>query len=206
MATGNPHKLDEVRPVLRPLGIEVDGLEVLDSVPPEPEEDGTTFEDNARIKAVEYARVTGRICLADDSGLEVDALGGEPGVYSARWSGHGGDREERDRANNDKLVDSIRSVPEEKRSARFVCAMCLAAPDGRVLAESRGVFEGMVVATPRGANGFGYDPHIQVLGDHRTSAELTPEEKNARSHRGEASRAMADLISRGALDGLQPSD
>ena len=199
LATGNPHKLDEVRPILLPLGIEIVGLDVLDVVPPEPVEDGPTFESNARIKATEYARATGRICLADDSGLEVDALNGEPGVRSARWSGEGGGREERDQANNRKLIASIKEVPVTLRSARFVCAMCLAAPDGRVLAESRGTFEGTIVTEPRGSNGFGYDPHLQVLGEERTSAELSPKEKNARSHRGEASRAIAALIAGGAI-------
>ncbi len=200
LATGNPHKLDEVRPVLHPLGMEVVGLDSLESIPPEPVEDGATFEANARIKATEYARATGRICLADDSGLEVDALNGEPGVYSARWSGEGGDRNERDRANNLKLIDAMKDVPEAERTARFVCAMCLAAPDGRVLAEARGTFEGTIVTEPRGENGFGYDPHLLVLGDERTSAELTPDEKNARSHRGEASRAIAALIAAGAMN------
>ncbi|MCH2145016.1 MAG: RdgB/HAM1 family non-canonical purine NTP pyrophosphatase [Phycisphaerales bacterium] len=194
LASGNPHKLDEVRPVLQPLGIEVDGLDALPDVHPEPDENGSTFEENARIKAVEYARMTGRICLADDSGLEVDALDGAPGVHSARWSGIEGSREERDRANNEKLVALMHGIPEEDRSARFVCAMCLATPDGEVLAESRGVFEGAIVDEPRGSNGFGYDPYLQVSGDVRTSAELAPEEKNARSHRGAASRAMAELI------------
>lgn len=199
LATGNPHKLDEVRPVLLPLGIEVVGLDSLDSIPPEPVEDGPTFEVNARIKATEYARLTGRICLADDSGLEVDALDGAPGVHSARWSGEGGGRAERDLANNRKLIDAMQVIPEAARTARFVCAMCLAAPDGRILAESRGTFEGTIVTDPRGNNGFGYDPHLLVLGEDRTSAELTSEEKNARSHRGKASRTIAALIADGAL-------
>lgn len=200
LATGNPHKLDEVRPILHPLGIEVVGLDVLDEIPPEPVEDGDTFEANARIKAIAYARATGQICLADDSGLEVDGLGGAPGVYSARWSGEGGDRKTRDAANNRKLVTLVSEIPEDERSARFVCAMCLASPSGEVLAETRGAFEGTIQLEPRGSNGFGYDPHLMVLGDERTSAELSPEEKNARSHRGQASTLMADLISRGALD------
>lgn len=201
LATGNPHKLDEVRPILAPLGIRVEGLDTLSEIPPEPVEDGPTFESNARIKAVEYARMTGRTCLADDSGLEVDALGGEPGVRSARWSGVEGDRAERDQANNRKLVAAMSDVAEDRRQARFVCAMCLAAPDGTILAESRGTFEGSIVLEPRGENGFGYDPHVLVRGETRTSAELDPEEKNARSHRGEAARKIAGLIADGALDG-----
>jgi len=202
LATGNPHKLDEVRPTLHPLGIEVVGLDSLADVPPEPVEDGDTFEANARIKAIEYARATNQVCLADDSGLEVDGLGGAPGIYSARWSGQGGDRSERDAANNRKLIRLVSELPESERSARFVCAMCLAGPDGRVLAETRGTFEGSIVTEPRGSNGFGYDPHLLVKGEDRTSAELSPDEKNARSHRGEAAVRMAELIGRGALDGV----
>lgn len=204
LATGNPHKLDEIRAVLAPLGIESEGLDSIDDPPEEPIEDGDTFEANARIKAHAYAQATGRICLADDSGLEVDALGGQPGVRSARWAGHDGSREERDNANNQLLVERIREVPVELRSARFVCAMCMATPDGEVLAETRGEFPGEIIETPRGEHGFGYDPHLLIPDEGRTSAELSPEEKNARSHRGAAVRAMADAISRiGLVTGKQ---
>jgi len=174
--------------------IRVIGLDELETVPEEPDEDGVTFEANARIKAIAYARATGRVSLADDSGLEVDALGGEPGVRSARWSGVEGEREVRDAANNRKLVESLRAVPEADRAARFVCAMCLASPDGTVLAETRGTFDGTVILEPRGGNGFGYDPYLLLPDEDRTSAELSPAEKNARSHRGVATRAMAPLI------------
>ena len=195
LATGNPHKIEEIAAVLAPLGIEVLGLaEAGGRDLPEPEEDGDTFQANARIKARAYAAALGRACLADDSGLEVDGLGGEPGVHSARWSGVGGDRAARDAANNRKLVERIRDVPEAERTARFVCAMCLAAPDGTILAQSRGTFEGVVVESPRGTNGFGYDPHLLLPEEGRTSAELSPEEKNARSHRGAATRAIAALL------------
>ena len=194
LASGNPHKLEEVRAVLVPLGLRVTGLDDLATVPEEPEEDGATFEANARIKAIAYARATGRFSLADDSGLEVDALDGAPGVRSARWSGVEGEREVRDAANNRKLVESLRAVPEADRAARFVCAMCLAAPDGTVLAETRGTFDGIVILEPRGGNGFGYDPYLLLPDEGRTSAELSPAEKNARSHRGVATRAMAPLI------------
>lgn len=194
LATGNPHKLAEVRAVLGPLGIEVLGLDDLPIVPEEPVEDAATFEGNARLKALAYARDSGRTALADDSGLEVDALGGDPGVRSARWSGVEGTREERDAANNRKLVESMRDVPESARTARFVCAMCLASPDGRVLAETRGTFEGVITVEPRGKNGFGYDQHLHLFEEGRTSAELSPDEKNARSHRGAATRAMAPLL------------
>ena len=178
------------------MGIESEGLDAFANPPEEPIEDGDTFEANARIKAHVYAQATGRICLADDSGLEVDALAGEPGVRSARWSGEGQTRAQRDEANNRLLVERIREVPVETRTARFVCAMCLVSPEGKVLAESRGEFPGEIIELPRGENGFGYDPHLLLPEEGRTSAELTPEEKNARSHRGVAVREMADAISR----------
>lgn len=194
LASSNPHKLEEIRAVLEPLGIEVEGLDSLPDQIPEPDETGLTFEENARIKAIEYATTSGRTCLADDSGLEVDALQGAPGVHSARFAGTGASRRERDEANNRKLVVMLKGVPPEERSARFVCAMCLAGPDGGILAESRGTFDGVIVDQPRGGNGFGYDPHLLLPDTNRTSAELSPGEKNARSHRGEATRAIADSI------------
>ena len=194
LASSNPHKVEEIRAVLAPLGIHVIGLDALETRPTEPVEDGETFADNARIKAVQYAQQTGRICLADDSGLEVDALDGRPGVYSARYAGVDGSRDQRDTANNQKLLDELKSVPDNSRTARFVCAMCLADPQGNVLAETRGTFEGSITRQPRGKNGFGYDPLLQLPDDPRTSAELAPEEKNARSHRGEATRRMAEQI------------
>ena len=195
VATSNPHKIEEIAAVLGPQGFEVLGLADAGGADlEEPDETGATFAENARIKAVAYAQALGVPCLADDSGLEVDALGGEPGVRSARWSGVGGDRATRDAANNRKLIERIAAVPSRERTARFVCAMCLAAPDGTVLAESRGTFEGVVVETPRGTNGFGYDPHLFLPDEGRTSAELSPEEKNARSHRGAATRAIAAIL------------
>lgn len=202
LATSNPHKIEEVRAILAPHGYEVTGLNDVGVSIPEPEEDGAAFEANARIKAVAYARATGRVCLADDSGLEVDALGGAPGVHSARYAGIGATRAERDRANNDKLLRELarRNLPPEQRTARFVCAMCLASPDGRILTETRGTFEGLIAETPRGSNGFGYDPLLYLPDRGCTSAELPPEEKNARSHRGQAARRMA-----AALDRLQHS-
>jgi XTP/dITP diphosphohydrolase len=192
-ATTNPHKLDEVRPVLAEVGIEVEGLDAYGDLP-EPVEDGDTFAANARIKAEAYARATGRRCLAEDSGLEVDALDGRPGVYSARYAGAEGDRATRDRANNDKLLREVAAVPEAERSARFVCAMCLADPDGTVVAETRGTYEGVITSEPRGENGFGYDPLLYLPDADCTSAELSPEAKNARSHRGAAVRAMATKL------------
>jgi len=194
LATSNTHKLEEVRAVLAPLGFTVVGLDVLPDEFQEPIEDADTFAGNSRIKAVEYARMTGVRCLADDSGLVVDALDGAPGVYSARYAGTGSTRSERDEANNAKLLAAIASVPPERRSARFVCAMCLADPDGTICAETEGVFEGVITTRPAGANGFGYDPLLYLPDMGCTSAQLTPESKNARSHRGAATRAMADCI------------
>jgi XTP/dITP diphosphohydrolase len=193
-ASSNPHKVDEVRSILAPLNIDVTGLDRLENSPPEPVEDGATFEENARIKAIAYARATGQLCLADDSGLEVDALGGAPGVHSARYAGVGQTRAERDAANNAKLLRKLEGVPAERRTARFVCAMCLADGKGRVLAETRGDFAGVIAHEPRGSNGFGYDPLLYLPDRDCTSAELSTEEKNDRSHRGEAARKMADIL------------
>ena len=195
LATSNPHKLEEVEAILAAIGIEVVGLDVLDEVPPEPIEDAETFEGNARLKAVGYAKVTRRRCLADDSGLEVDALGGAPGVRSARYAGIGSSREERDAANNTKLLNAMRGVAEEERSARFVCAMCLADPDGTIVAEARGTFEGVIGHDLRGDHGFGYDP-LLMLPEGISSAELSSAEKNQRSHRGHAVRQLAEVLSR----------
>jgi len=187
IATSNPHKVDEISAVLGPLGIRCIPLGRADI--PEPEEDGATFEENARIKARAYASALGRVVLADDSGLEVDALGGAPGVHSARYAGIGATREERDRANNMKLLAALSNVPDAQRTARFVCVLSIARPDGTIIAESRGTFDGIIGRAPRGSNGFGYDP-LLVLEDGRTSAELSPDEKNARSHRGNALRLI----------------
>lgn len=189
-ATSNPHKIAEVRDILAPLGLNVIGLDALLASPPEPREDGNTFTANARIKAVAYAAATGHLCLADDSGLEVDALRGRPGVHSARYAGVGATRAERDAANNAKLLQELADVRPERRTARFVCAMCLADPQGNVVAETRGTFEGVIANAPRGSNGFGYDPLLFLSDRGCTSAELSPAEKNARSHRGEAARKM----------------
>src|SRR5690606_34950652 len=151
----------------------------LDPDLPEPVEDADTFEGNARIKALAYAQLQGELCLADDSGLEVDALGGAPGVYSARYAGTEGSREERDQANNLKLLRELAGVPEDALQARFVCAMCLASPEGSIVAEARGTFPGVITRNPRGSNGFGYDPMLLIPELGLTSAELSPQEKNA---------------------------
>ena len=132
--------------------------------------------------------------LADDSGLSVDALGGAPGIFSARWSGLGVTREERDNANNKKLLEELASTPADRRTARFVCAMCLSAADGSVIAETVGEFHGSIGTNARGVNGFGYDPLFVVDANGQTSAELTSQQKNDRSHRGAATRAMAKFL------------
>ncbi len=194
IATSNPHKLGEIAAVFAQIGLRVIGLAEAGVNVAEPEEDGATFEANARLKAVYYARHAKRPCLADDSGLEVEALGGRPGVHSARYAGAGKTRADRDAANNAKLLGELRSVPPAQRGARFICAMCLADEAGTVLAETRGEFPGLIIDEPRGSNGFGYDPLLLLPEVGLTSAELSPEEKNARSHRGAAARAMAQWI------------
>jgi len=191
IATSNPHKVEEIQAVLGQVGIEC--VPLGDAGIPEPEEDGATFEENARIKAVAYAKALGVTVLADDSGLEVDALGGAPGVHSARYAGIGETRAERDAANNAKLLRALVGVPQARRTARFVCVLSVARPDGSIVAEARGHFEGFIGEAPRGANGFGYDP-LLVLADGRTSAELTSAEKNARSHRGNALRTLVRCL------------
>ena len=195
VATGNPHKVEEIREILAVHGFRVLSLNDVGAEGiPEPEEDGDTFAHNARIKATQYARAINRMVLADDSGLSVDALGGAPGIFSARWSGLGVTREERDNANNKKLLEELASTPADRRTARFVCAMCLSAADGSVIAETVGEFYGSIGTNARGVNGFGYDPLFVVDANGQTSAELTSQQKNDRSHRGAATRAMAKFL------------
>jgi len=195
VATGNPHKVEEIREILAVHGFRVLSLNDVGAEGiPEPEEDGDTFAHNARIKATQYARAINRMVLADDSGLAVDVLGGAPGVFSARWSGLGVTREERDNANNKKLLEELASTPADRRTARFVCAMCLSAADGSVIAETVGEFYGSIGTNARGVNGFGYDPLFVVDANGQTSAELTSQQKNDRSHRGAATRAMAKFL------------
>lgn len=190
LATTNAGKLREVRAVLADLAVELTGLSDHSPVA-EAVEDADTFEGNARIKALHYARLIGGWALADDSGLEVDALGGAPGVYSARYAGVPGD----DAANNARLVGELRGVPREQRTARFRCVLALADPK-EVRAVTSGTIEGVIVDEPRGENGFGYDPHFLVPELNKTTAELRAEKKNAISHRGQALRAMRAVIER----------
>lgn len=205
LATSNPHKVEELREILAPSGVHLRALSDLPGAAnwPEPIEDADTFEANAQIKALYYANRSGMVCLADDSGLAVDALDGAPGVHSARYANVGGDRAARDEANNAKLLEALRDVPDAQRTARFVCAMCLAGPsetgDIKVLAHTRGAFEGLIVHTPRGSNGFGYDPVLELNDPNdtccgMTSAELTSAQKHERSHRGKTARAMIPAL------------
>ena len=192
VATGNAHKLEEIRSILATAGVDAELRSMHDYGVPEPVEDGTTFEANALIKARACAAATGQPSIADDSGLEVDALGGAPGVLSARYAGEPSD----DARNNAKLIDELGSVPDEDRTARFVCAAALAMPGGREVAV-RGTVEGRIVDPPRGDNGFGYDPFFEPVGptaDGRTTAELTAAEKHAISHRGHAFRELVPHI------------
>jgi XTP/dITP diphosphohydrolase len=144
---------------------------------------------------VGYATACRQPCLADDSGLAVDALHGAPGVRSARYAGVGATRAERDGANNARLLAELAAVAPEQRTARFVCAMCLADASGHVAAETRGTVEGRICSSPRGSNGFGYDPIFELPELGRTSAELAPDQKNALSHRGDAARQMVASLS-----------
>jgi XTP/dITP diphosphohydrolase len=185
LATRNQGKITELRALLSGLGVTVLGLGEFSEIG-EIEETGTTFLENARLKARAVCRATGHISLADDSGLCVDALDGAPGVYSARYAGHGAT----DAANNAKLLAAMAEVPEDRRGCRFVCVMVAAAPDGRELT-AEGVWAGRLAVQPLGQAGFGYDPLFFDPELGRTAAELSSREKNARSHR---SKALASLV------------
>jgi XTP/dITP diphosphohydrolase len=198
-ASTNPHKLREIREILGPLGITVTSPDELGRALPEPDESAATLVANARLKAVAYAGALGAPCLADDSGLEVAALGGAPGVHSARYAGVGGTRDERDRANREKLVAELARRGSADRSARLVCALCLADGNGRILFETRGTLDAVVLDAPRGNNGFGYDSLLYLPELGRTLAELSPDELNARSHRGSAARALHAWLARHPL-------
>lgn len=189
LATRNPHKVAELHAILLPLlpGAEIVGAEAFDV--PEPVEDEVTFAGNALIKARQLAEATGLLALADDSGICVDAMGGAPGVFSARWCGRHGD----DAANLELLLAQMADVPERHRGASFVCAAAMAAPDGREEV-AEGIMRGSLLFAPRGENGFGYDPIFRPEGLSVSSAELTPERKEAISHRGKAFRALAARI------------
>ncbi|HEX6929311.1 MAG TPA: RdgB/HAM1 family non-canonical purine NTP pyrophosphatase [Gammaproteobacteria bacterium] len=189
LATGNRGKLAEIQALLAPINLEVKAQSGFGVEPPE--ETGLSFIENAILKARHAARVTGLPALADDSGLEVDALDGAPGIRSARYAGAEGD----DAANNAKLLDSLAGLPADRRTARFRCAIALLrhANDPMPVIVS-GTWEGRILDAPRGDNGFGYDPLFLPAGMDRTSAELGKEEKNRMSHRGQALAALVALL------------
>lgn len=187
IATKNKGKAKDFEALFHPLGYEV--VTMFEVAPEmEIEETGTTFEENAVLKAETLAQALQTIVIADDSGLAVDALGGEPGVYSARYAG-----DHDDEANMIKVLEKLEGVPEEERTARFCCALAIAGPN----IETTTVFgtcEGLILHEKRGTNGFGYDPIFYVPHLKRAMAELTPEEKGVISHRGNAIRKLADTL------------
>jgi XTP/dITP diphosphohydrolase len=188
LATNNEGKVREYKSMLRDLPLELVSLAEL-GIKTEVDEIGGSLEENARLKAIAFARESRLLTLADDSGLEVDALGGEPGRLSARYAGEGAS--DRDRVNY--LLSRLKDVPEEKRSARFRCVIAIAQPDGKVEL-CQGECEGVIALEPRGNLGFGYDPIFYLPGLGKTMAELTLEEKNRISHRGRAVREAIKLL------------
>jgi len=180
VATRNPGKLKEIAALLSPLSIVVRGVGEFPALP-EVVEDGLTFAENATKKAATIARLSGRLTLADDSGLEVAALAGAPGIHSARYAGAHAD----DAANNRKLLAALATLPLQQRTAAFVCVMALCAPDGSCQTFA-GRLEGRIISEQRGTEGFGYDPLFVVAGAERTLAEIPLAEKNRISHRAQA--------------------
>ena len=199
-ATGNKNKMIEIRQILRDLGMEILSMKEA-GVDIDIVEDGKSFEENAMIKASAIAelpevRAMDAIVLADDSGLEIDYLNKEPGIYSARYAGEDTSYD----IKNQMLLDRLQGVPREKRTARFVCAIAAVVP-GHEPIVVRGTIEGYIGDKPAGENGFGYDPIFYVPDLNCSTAELSPEEKNARSHRGNALRAMREELKQYISDG-----
>ena len=189
LATNNQNKIKEIRDILERPGLEIFPLDHLEGEPPKIVEDGKTFLANARKKALAIAEWAGMLALADDSGLIVDALGGEPGVISSRYSGKEGDSI----ANNALLLERMEDVPDKERTARFLCVICLALPGARTW-EADGTVEGMITRKKQGSGGFGYDPVFFYKPAGMTFAQMEPEEKNTVSHRARAITAMAKRI------------
>ncbi len=187
VATRNPGKIIEIRAALAELPFEITGLP--DQNLPDVEETGETFQENAIIKARQYCLFTGEYCLADDSGLEVDALGGAPGVFSARYAGEGA----ADSENNKKLLGAMQKVLPNRRTARFRSVLAFAGPDASLIVAD-GICEGIILLEPKGNGGFGYDPLFYVPDKGKTMAEMTLEEKNNSSHRGKALKALKDKL------------
>lgn len=188
LATRNPGKVAEMRPLFAGLGLETFSLSDFPGLP-EVEETGLTFEENALLKARAVSAATGLVALADDSGLEVDALGGAPGVHSARYSAEPG-RPATPERNNAKLLEAMRDVPDAKRSIRFICVMAVCAPHNAECLVTRGAWEGRLNRELVGAGGFGYDPLFFDPELNLSAAQLTREQKNQRSHRGKAACAL----------------
>jgi len=192
VASTNPGKLKELREMLEG---EIEWVRLSDFPNvPEIEEDGATFAENAQKKALGYAKATGLWTLADDSGLVVDAIGGQPGVKSARFAeAKEKDRKIIDQKNIEKLLKLLKDIPKEKRTARFVCFLCLASPD-KVLVETQGTVEGIIIDKPAGDNGFGYDPIFFIPELNKTVAQLDSVNKNSISHRGNAIRKLKPVL------------
>ncbi len=211
LATQNPGKISELQSLLSNTPIDIIGLDHFDRAFPEPEEDGQTFLDNATIKAITYAKLTNMHCLADDSGLIIDALDGRPGVISSHYAFDGEadgvaatmTREQRDVLNGQKVLGELEGIPDKERTARFTCTMVLADPAGKVLGSTVGAFEGRIGRSdqvPMGEHGFGYDPLFLVGPDYtRTSAQLEPAAKNRISHRAAAVKDMIALLTDGSI-------
>lgn len=189
-ATGNEGKMKEIRLILADLGVEIQSMKEA-GIDMAIQEDGKTFEENAVMKAKAVMEATKALVLADDSGLEIDYLNGEPGVYSARYLGE----DTSYRIKNQNLIDRLKGVPEEERTARFVCVIAAAFPDGRILT-ARGTIEGIIGYEERGEGGFGYDPIFWLPKYGCSTAELTMEKKNELSHRGKALRAIKKELKR----------
>ncbi len=188
VATSNPHKLEEFRAIFADLPLRLFSLNDI-QLDIEVEETGITFAENAELKARAYAQASGMLTLADDSGLEIDALGGAPGVQSARYQGRETSYEERFRS----ILQQLKGLPMEQRTARFRCAIALAEPSGNTRFVE-GVIEGVIADSPRGKNGFGYDPIFYLPELGKTFAELAPEHKNRISHRARAAQAARELL------------
>jgi XTP/dITP diphosphohydrolase len=192
LGTSNPHKLDELRAILGDLPLTLLSLDDVAPVP-EVEETGATFAENAILKATAYASASGLLTLADDSGLEIDALGGEPGIYSARWAGVGTPYSERFRL----ILERLAQTPESGRVARYCCVIAIAGPEG-LLATAEGVLEGAIATAPRGEGGFGYDPIFYLPACGKTVAEIPADVKNHISHRAlaaaQARRQLLDIL------------
>lgn len=188
LATTNLHKLEEYRAIFADIPFQLVSLRDL-RLDMDVEETGSTFAENAELKALAYARISGLLSLADDSGLEIDALGGAPGIYSARFAGRETPYAERFRL----IEEQLRAIPAERRTARFRCAITIAEPSG-TYRTVEGVIEGVIAEAPRGENGFGYDPIFLVPELGKTTAELPPEQKHRISHRGRAAEKARALL------------